>query len=165
MFKPIICGSLGDRERPELNSYKQKIVIHFDNANVPIDEVIDNIYVQIEPNELVNHDWVIQNSSKFKYIFGWEYNLFNLHNFKLFPFGTCWVDPNKEYLKDFGVSNICSNKTQLPGHSLRHQVYNLINNFPGKKLNIRTPPRIESKEILFNGFQYSVIIENIAKNN
>jgi hypothetical protein len=165
MFKPIISGSLGEGERPELNSYNNKVIIHFDTSNVPIDENFDNIYIQIEPNEIINHYWVIQNYSKFKLILCWESNLLSLPNCKLFPFGTCWVDPNKNYSKEFGISHICSYKTQLPGHSLRQQVFNLINNFPGKKLNIRTPPRIDSKEILFNGFQYSVIIENIAKNN
>jgi hypothetical protein len=125
----------------------------------------ENIYVQIEPNEFVNHDWLIQNHSLYSHIFCWETNLLQLPNAKLFPFGTCWVNPNKNYVKEFGVSHICSSKNQLPGHSLRHQAFNLISNLPYKKLNIKTPPRIESKEILFDGYQYSVIIENIKKDN
>lgn len=165
VYKPMICGSLGDGIGTNLNEYNIPIMIHFDTNNVNIDEKFTNIYVQIEPNEIINHDWIVQNSNKFKFIYCWENNLLSLQNSILFPFGTCWVDPNKTYLKEFGISHLCSGKCQLSGHSLRHKVFNIINNIPYKKINIRTPPRIESKEILFNGYQYSVIIENISKNN
>lgn len=162
MPKVITVGSLGDQSE-RFREYKKQLFITFDD-NVSNDNY-ENIYVQIEPNELVNHDWLIQNYQKFSHIYCWESNLLQLPNANLFPFGTAWVNPNKSYSKEFGVSHICSYKGQLPGHKLRQQAFHMINALPYKKLNIKTPPRIDSKEIVFDGYQFSVIIENIKKEN
>lgn len=159
MVKPSTCGSLGDQSH-NLKDYTTPLMIHFDTDSLESDK--ESIYVQFEPNTLVNRDWVMRDFNKFKYIFCSDEKLLTLPNAKLFPYATSWINPNKKYSKEFGVSHLCSYKNQLPGHRLRHQVYDIINTLPYKKLNIRTPPRIESKEILFDGFQYSVIIENSA---
>lgn len=162
MPKVITAGSLGDQS-DKFKEYTKPLYITFDENST--NNNCENIYVQIEPNELVNHDWLKQNYDKFSHIFCWETDILCLPNAKLFPFGTSWVNPNREYAKEFGVSHICSSKGQLPGHKLRQQAFDLINSVSYKKLNIRTPPRIDSKEIIFDGYQYSVIIENVKKNN
>jgi len=162
MVKPSTCGSLGDQSH-NLKDYTTPLMIHFDTQSLESDK--ESIYVQLEPSTLVNYDWLMTDYTKFKYVFCHDPKLLTLPNAKFFPFGTCWVNPNKKYSKDFGVSHLCSSKNQLIGHRLRHQVYNIINTLPYKKINIRTPPRIESKEIIFDGFQYSVIIENTAMPN
>lgn len=163
MVKPIFNeGSWGDASFFSDFETSLGVVIDSPGSIVPDRKTI---YLQIEPKELVNYDWVIKNYFKYDAIFCWEQDLLKLPNAILFPFGTCWINVNKEYAKEFGVSHLCSSKNQLPGHQLRYQVFETMNHFQHKKINHMSPPRIESKEFLFDGFMYSVIVENIIKPN
>ena len=162
MHKPIISGTLGNQSE-KFKNYKKRISISIDTNSHIKSEV--NIYLQIEPEELLNHNWLTSHYKEFDIILCWEEKLLSLPNSKLFPFGTCWIDSNKNYKKEFAISHIYSNKTQLPGHSIRQRVGNVLKQHNIKYLNISTPPRIEAKEILFDGYQYSIIIENIIKKN
>ena len=67
------------------------------------------------------------------------------------------------------ISFIMSDKRFAPGHKLRNVIWNVyggqdeINGFKFKRL--QTPPRIESKNVLFENSKYHIVVENTSKTN
>jgi len=130
------------------------------------------VLVQIEPPEIQDQKKIfIENHKIFDLILTWDEDILDsCDNAKKFIFGTCWIDfdsfkPNKRNK----ISFILSNKNYAPGHILRHGVWGYlsnktsINNF--ELLKIMTPPRIESKNILFEDSKYHIVIENCSRKN
>ena len=152
-------------------SYKQKVSVSFDT--LLFDSSADiKVLVQIEPNQIYNiKEKMIWNQSKFDLILSWDEDILEkCKNSKQFVFGTSWVDPKKLNLnKQNEISFLTSDKNYLPGHLLRQEIYQYlrlnksINDF--KVLNLRSPPRIQSKDVLFEKSKYSIAVENVKVNN
>lgn len=90
----------------------------------------------------------------------------------VFPFGTCRI--SKNFIKkqsNFEVSFLCGTKNYLPGHKLRHNVYNSLGEI--KNIGLKafytfppgTPGNCVSKDYVFETSQYSIVIENHRNEN
>lgn len=110
---------------------------------------------------------IIANQNLFDLIIAWNPDVLeNCSNARKLIFGTCWIDnPSTCWRnKEDEVSFLTSSKSQTPGHQLRQSVYEYlkdkseINNFSIR--SIRTPPRIDNKELIFKNAKFSIIIEN-----
>jgi hypothetical protein len=116
---------------------------------------------------------IIQNGKYFDSIHSYDTKVLELcNNSRLFCFGSCWVltdkdgnmvNTKKEYYdffqsknKKFKTSFIKSNKCQLEGHKLRHNV-----NFNGCRGELMIPTqRIDTKIPLFIDSMFHLAIEN-----
>ena len=126
----------------------------------------------MEPNQIFNlKEKIIYNQSKFDLILSWDENvLASCSNSQKFIFGTSWIDLKTIKLdKQNEISFLTSDKNYLPGHILRQETYQYlrfherINDF--EVLNLRSPPMIKSKNIIFEKSKYSIIIENLKTKN
>lgn len=156
--------------RPE-TLYSKDVSLSIDTVQQNLNSEI-KVAVQIEPPEIMNVvPQFINNKDNFDLILAWDDKLLSeCKNSKKFIFGTCWIDfENLKIDKKDEISFIMSNKMQAPGHKLRHSIWNVygsldkINNFTFNKY--RTPPRIESKNILFNNAKYHITVENTKREN
>lgn len=131
------------------------------------------VYVQLEPPEVLgsNVQNIIAHQNNFDLILAWHKDILNnCSKSKRFIFGSCWIDI-KNFIseKQNEVSFLMSNKGFAPGHMFRHQVYKKLNGV--EKINgfkirsIMTPPRIETKDIVFKHAKFSIIIENAVHEN
>jgi hypothetical protein len=124
------------------------------------------VLIQLEPPSVKNIiSSVIQNHKNFDIILGWHPDILNsCSNAKLFLFGDCWIDvENFKYNKRDHVTFLTSYKSFTEGHILRQQVFEFLKNYKNKKYTIyslKTPPRIEKKDIIFEEAKFSIIIEN-----
>jgi len=91
---------------------------------------------------------------------------------KVFPFGTCRIsDKFKKNATNYEVSFICGTKNYLPGHNLRHEVYERLSEI--KNLSIKayftfpagTPGGCKPKDDIFSTSQFSIVIENHRNEN
>jgi hypothetical protein len=149
----------------------KSISISIDTASV--DQTANlKVFVQIEPQSIRNTlPQIVDNKDMFDLILAWDEDILNLcSNSKRFIYGDLWVDlerlnPNKENK----VSFLMSNKSWTKGHRFRHEVYSLLENINvcnGFSVDRHmSPPRIESKNSIFDRYKYSIIIENEQNNN
>jgi hypothetical protein len=148
-----------------------------DLVNISVDTVSYNpnakfkVLLQREPPEVVNViPSIIANSHHFDLILAWHPDILeNCPNAELLLFGTCWIDVDtfKADKKD-EISFLMSNKQFAPGHRLRHQVWDMLDGFTLDQFSfnkIKTPPRIPNKDVIFTNAKFSIIIENVAKEN
>jgi hypothetical protein len=152
-------------------SYRKKVSLSFDTLTYdPSAEI--KILVQIEPEQISGlKQNIIQNYWRYDLILAWNEDIIKqCPNAVLFPFGSCWIDIESINIKkQKQISFLTSNKAYLPGHILRQDIYHYlrshknINDFD--VLNIRTPPRIANKNIIFEKSMYSIIVENVATEN
>ena len=156
--------------RPE-TLYSKDVSLSIDTIQQNVNSEI-KVAVQIEPPEIINIvPQFINNKDNFDLILAWDEKLLSeCKNSKKFIFGTCWIDfKSLEIDKKNEISFIMSNKMQAPGHKLRHSIWNVygdsneINGFTFNKH--RTPPRVESKNILFNNAKYHITVENTKREN
>lgn len=129
------------------------------------------VLLQVEPPEIVNViPSILSNYDKFDLILSWHPEIIkNCPNAKLLLFGTCWIDINSfKPNKQNEISFMMSNKSLTLGHKLRHQVWNMLNDFELDNFvfnKIKTPPRIPNKDVIFTNAKFSIIIENVSKEN
>lgn len=131
------------------------------------------IYVQLEPPEVLgsNVTNIIKHQHNFDLILAWHKDILNnCLKSKRFIFGSCWIDFDSfKPEKQNEVSFLMSNKSFAPGHIFRHQILQRINGIDeinGFKIRtIVTPPRIESKNIIFEHAKFSIIVENAKHDN
>lgn len=100
-----------------------------------------NFLILNEPEDITGiHNWVLNNYNVFSCIFTWNSLLLkNCPNALLFPYGmtsrfcrpwdeTCklpeYRQPTPPKNKIFEISFLCGEKNLLPGHSLRHFIFN-----------------------------------------
>jgi hypothetical protein len=119
----------------------------------------------IEPKELQenNYNYIVNNYSKFYKIFTHDYELLNLPNAILIPYGGCWIKKDDFFIYDKikNTSIICSNKNFLSGHRLRHEC---INKFKDKiDIYGNGYNAIESKLEALKDYRFQIVIENSKK--
>jgi hypothetical protein len=119
----------------------------------------------IEPQELIpqTYDYIKNNWNKFFKIFTHDKDLLNLPNAIIIPYGGCWIKKEdfKIYEKNKNISIVCSNKTYLTGHKLRHECINLFKDVIdvyGNGYNA-----ISNKIISLKDYRYQIVIENTKK--
>jgi len=164
LFSQDVSNDFQDRE--------QRVSIAIDSGGVDADADL-KVFVQLEPPSVKDtRAAVVANQHSFDLILAWHPDILdNCPKARKFVYGTCWIDdPSKcwENKKD-EVSFLTSNKSWAPGHEIRQAVFEYlkdkeeISNFSVR--SIRTPPRIDSKEVVFKNAKYSIIIENEATPN
>jgi hypothetical protein len=167
MYKPTILPYW------HTNPYKEQIKqVGIYNDTLETDESEVKVLIQREPPQVHNIvDSIIKNQHKYDLILAWNEDVLNnCQNAKKFMFGDCWlkkqfsVDDKQNY-----ISFLTSNKNFTPGHQMRQNVFNLLqtNKRIGshKIIAIKTPPRIEDKDIIFENCRFSVTIENVKIRN
>ncbi len=168
MFKPTVIG-------PIANGFSEQEV----QVGISID-VIDKedkspfkVFVQIEPQEIVPlEDQLIKDHEFYDLILTWnEEVLSSCPNATKFIFGSCRfaADPKDDAdmsKKNFSASYLTSSKTMCTGHYFRHEVFSKLPSVVGTVPIIKhmSPPEIEKKDMLYP-FQFSVIMENVKRNN
>jgi len=151
---------------------REHISIAIDSLQV--DDTADiKVFIQLEPPSVKDtRSAIIANQQSFDIILAWHPDILdNCSNARKFVFGTCWIDdPSTCWdAKEDEVSFLTSSKSWAPGHQIRQNVYEYlkdkeeINNFSIR--SIRTPPRIDSKELIFKNAKFSIIIENESTPN
>lgn len=90
----------------------------------------------------------------------------------VFPFGTCRITKEFKKINTFyEISFLCGNKNYLPGHTLRHEVYNSLSQIKNIALKAfytyppGTPGSCQPKDYVFESSQYSIVIENHRNEN
>ena len=168
-------------------SIPDKCAYIFDKPNYFIKD-ISNIYVQVEPSIIINQDkYIVENQNKYFKIFTFsEYVLNNCKNAHKYYFGTTSLNDNfynniDISKKNFKISNIAGSKNinNAPGHIIRqiiHYSQNKLTNFPITYYrSSRQIPHIkdmgnnpliyDNKNIVFEEYQYSIVIENSRQKN
>lgn len=151
-----------------LNSNESEVVFYTNSA---LPQGINskgnkNIAWLIEPYEYIPtaYELAKNNNKSFKYVFTHEKTLLDLgENYRFIPFGGCWIDETdrKIYQKNKLVSIVASNKTQLSGHRLRHEVINKLGDMIDVYGNGYNP--IRKKITAFRDYMFSVVIENCKR--
>jgi hypothetical protein len=110
-----------------------------------------------------SYEFIKENHDKFEKIFTFDKDLLVLSDKFIFtPIGGCWIRDNerKIYDKNLNISIISSNKRQLFGHKLRH---NIINTF-SEDFNIDIFGGgynfIENKIEGLKNYKFSIVVEN-----
>jgi hypothetical protein len=153
------------------SSFIEDVSISFDTIQHSTDSKI-KILVQIEPPEIYNTtEQIINNYNNFDLILSWNEDVLQkCPNSKEFIFGTCWINfENFKPDKKNEISFIMSNKSYAPGHRFRHEIWSFLNeknNLNGFSINkIQTPPRVDSKNILFENAKFHIVVENTCRKN
>ena len=163
MIKPQLFGADFD------NKFKERDVrvsISVDTFNFdPLADV--KVFFQLEPPSVKNLVApLIQNQEAFDLILAWNEDvLSNCKNAKRFVFGTCWIDLDTyQEDKKNEISFLTSDKCWTEGHQIRQVIYQYLKDH--QKINdfsinsIRTPPRIDKKNQIFENAKFSIIVEN-----
>jgi len=159
--KPIgyMAHGFGDQEKP--------VSISVDTFDFS-DTTPFRVFWQLEPPEVINtKQTLIDNHKFYDLILTWDEEvLAACPNAEKFIFGTCrWaVDPKDDAdvsKKLFAVSYLTSSKTMCAGHLLRHEVFNSLPPYVVKHMS---PPEIDKQSMLYP-FQFSIIMENVRRNN
>ena len=105
--------------------------------------------------------------NNFDYILTHDKDLLNKfpNKTKFAPFGGCWIKDNNFHLykKNKNISMIYSNKNQMEGHQLRHQIANKYDNIDLFGRGTSNP--LDYKEDSLVGYRYSIVIENSKTDN
>lgn len=156
---------------------------------------IDNVFIQIEPDAINDIDtYLINNYTKYKYIYTYSAPVLSTcPNARFYLFGSARV-PHTVYMnidcskKKFAISTICGSKQcgTAKGHILRQLLYynqkyfdslpitffrssNQHPHLPDFGNNPFVPmtniPENNDKGVLFDRYQYSIIIENSQQDN
>lgn len=119
----------------------------------------------VEPYELQprNYLYLQNNYNNFFKILTHDSDLLKLPNSYKIPYGGCWIKKQdfKIYDKSKNLSIVCSNKTYLSGHKLRHKVIKSIGNIIdvyGNGYN-----SISYKLESLQNYKYQIVIENVKK--
>jgi|10_taG_2_1085330.scaffolds.fasta_scaffold00381_30 hypothetical protein len=136
------------------------------------DPSLFKVLIQLEPPVIRDFtDSIIQHHQKFDLIIAWhEPILENCSNAVKYTYGTHWVNlntfkPNKKN----EISFITSSKRFCEAHELRQRIFQAllstasINEFSIR--NIKTPPRIENKNEVFENAKFSIVVENESIRN
>lgn len=85
---------------------------------------------------------------------------------KLYVIGGCWIRPGNYgiHYKSKNLSMIYSNKRQIEGHRLRHDVADLVKN-QADLFGRGTPNEIKYKEDALVDYRFSIVIENSNTHN
>ena len=183
---------IGGNDEPSQNfpKYDKKVCIYWDhmNLNNPAFKDADiRIHIQTEPEAYrrlsptsATNDLLLQNQDLFDIILTWDPILLEqIPHTKPFPFGTCWVDAKHEFRKEFALSFLPGAKRMdiFPGHRLRYEVLPQLNNLitaspnnvitnNGLKYDLFPPTSyLPKKDPIFDGYQFSVIVENCSTDN
>lgn len=157
--------------------YEKKVSISYDTFEHDPEADI-KILVQIEPplyfrvihgiSNIVEE--VIKNYKNFDLILTWNEDLLHLPNAQKFVFGCCWIDwENFSPEKKNQVSFITSNKDWAPGHKVRLSIWEGLEDAEDLNgfdiLKHMSPPKVKSKNFLFENAKYSITAENEKLNN
>jgi len=150
--------------------YKKKVHIAYDQVSYRSEADL-NVLVQIEPSSVLDiHNLIKINHQLWDVILTWNEDLLRLPNAHHFLFGSCWIDwstyePNKQKHCSF----ITSDKSYAPGHKLRQQVWDGLQDAEDLNgftvIKHKSPPRIPDKNFLFETAKYHITIENEKTNN
>lgn len=145
--------------------YEKTVSISYDTLEYdPSAEV--KVLVQLEPPSILNITQdIMDNYDNFDLILTWNSELLEFPNAQKFIFGTCWIDwDNFKPDKQKQVSFITSNKSWAPGHKMRLSIWDGLeeaedlNGF--EIVKHISPPKVESKNFLFENAKYSIALEN-----
>lgn len=145
--------------------YEKTVSISYDTLEYdPSAEV--KVLVQLEPPSILNITQdIMDNYDNFDLILTWNSELLEFPNAQKFIFGTCWIDwDNFKPDKQKQVSFITSNKSWAPGHKMRLFIWDGLeeaedlNGF--EIVKHISPPKVESKNFLFENAKYSIALEN-----
>jgi hypothetical protein len=152
--------------------YEKKVSISYDTLEYDSEADV-KVLVQIEPPlyfrlihgvpDIVKE--VSDNAENFDLILTWNKDLLHLPNAQKFVFGCCWIDwDNYNPEKKNQVSFITSNKSWAPGHQIRLSIWDGLEDAEDLNgfeiLKHKSPPRVESKNFLFENAKYSITTEN-----
>jgi hypothetical protein len=165
MFDVKTSGTLSSE-----GQYRKKVHIAYDR--IIFDQTCDlNILVQIEPPSILDiTDLIRANTNKYDLILTWNEDLLDLPNAQKFVFGSCWInqetfEPNKGKYISFNTSN----KGWAPGHQLRQQIWEGLEDAEDLNgfgiIKHKSPPRIPTKDFLFEVAKYHIVVENEQRNN
>lgn len=163
-------------------------------ANISVDKIntlsssLPNVFIQVEPNAIIdNETYLINNCSKYHTILTYNETIARkCPNAKLYIFGTTWI-PKTYYnsintsIKQYKISTLGGSKliNNSPGHVFRqliHHNQDKLRDYPitffrseRQKPHItdygNNPFLTDDKTVLFDTFQFAIIIENSRQTN
>ena len=181
---------IGGDDAPSQNFpvYNKKVCLYWDHKNLhnPIFKNADiRIHIQSEPEQYrrgngmaADNAFILSHQNLFDLILTWDINLLEkIPHSKVFPFGTCRVNSNYNFKKDFILSFLPGSKRMnfFPGHNLRYEVLSKLDTLKvngdtitpnGLKYTLFHPNNyLPEKDPVFDGYQFSVVIENSSHYN
>ena len=174
MHRPEVLSQFGIPNN--FCSYSKKVCIFIDGLWPNREEFLNadfRVFIGgCEPYEIHKSVYLIEDllemSSEFDLILTSNDDvLLKCKNAVLFPFGTTWVQSDfKKISTDFEVSFLCGVKNYLPGHILRHEVYDNLHKVKCSGLLQKIVyTGIKTKHNIFTTSQYSIAIENTQHKN
>ena len=165
MFEPSVFVNgfnLPLKKRSELLSVSIDNFTYDSNAKY-------KIFIQGEPLSILDIDQqIIDAQANYDLVLGFNPSILeSCKNAKLFMLcADCWIKNPERFESDKKneISFLTSSKNWTPGHQFRQQVWNALGRVD--KIGafdtrfIRTPPRIDTKDIVFKNSKFSIIIEN-----
>jgi hypothetical protein len=119
---------------------------------------------EVSPQRYQNFEYY---KDKYKFVLTHDQYLLEKYpkNTKFTPFGGCWVKNHNFnlYPKTKLISMVLSGKKQLPGHILRHKIFNKYYNIDYYGRGTKTP--IKYKEESVKDYYFSIVIENSKTTN
>lgn len=179
MSYKVKCNSLSNWLNLD-EKFEKRVSISVDMLKV--DHAADiNILMLVEPPGILDfRSKLLKNKEKiessYDLILTWdEFILRDFSKAQKFIFGGCWIDLETFEKKSHNslvqtISFLTSNKTTTNGHRLRQVVYDKMKKMGTMPphfdfLYLRTPPRIESKHIMFDTSSFAIIVENEKHDN
>ena len=170
MFEPSVFVNgfnLPLKKRSELLSVSIDNFTYDSNAKY-------KIFIQGEPLSILDIDQqIIDAQANYDLVLGFNPSILeSCKNAKLFMLcADCWIKNPERFESDKKneISFLTSSKNWTPGHQFRQQVWNALGRVD--KIGafdtrfIRTPPRIDTKDIVFKNSKFSIIIENGSYDN
>jgi hypothetical protein len=159
---------------------------YYPNSHIKVFFQSEPLIIHTNMNRIDYIDYLSKNFEKYDYIFLYDPFLLQVPNVHKKICGGTWI-PKENYLsintskKEFQISNLTGFKNLSAGHTFRHQLYinqQFFQEFPIVFFRSSAPPiipeiltnplipkELTAKTILFDTFQFSIVIENTREKN
>ncbi len=156
------------------------------NSHIKVFFQSEPLIIHTNMNHIDYIDYLSKNYDKYDYIFLYDPSLLPKPNVHKKICGGTWI-PRENYLaidtskKKYQISNLTGFKSLSIGHTFRHQLYihqQFFQEFPIVFFRSSAPPiipeiltnplipkELTAKTILFDTFQFSIVIENTREKN
>ncbi len=156
------------------------------NSHIKVFFQSEPLVIHTNMNRIDYVDYLNKNFQKYDFIFFYDPSLLQVPNAHKKICGGTWI-PKENYLaidtskKQYQISNLTGFKSLSVGHTFRHQLYinqQFFQEFPIVFFRSSAPPiipeiltnplipkELTAKTILFDTFQFSIVIENTREKN
>ena len=163
-IKPILHSVDIDND---FKSREYKVSISIDTSVYEPDSDY-KVFIEAESPSIKSEvsSWIKANYQQFDLVLAFSPDILDVcSNSEKLIFGSCWIDLDTFVSdKKNEISFLTSSKAWTRGHLFRQEVFEYLKRRPSinefSVRSLRTPPRIETKNEIFENAKFSIVIEN-----